>query len=785
MKETEGGALRRPDYYQSLVRVEKSEGRAMHCIRSRCMCIVLALLLAGAAMPAASGQAANLIQNFLLPDSLRQPQPDLQRRTIELPKKATRLDEMIPRMDYAATFLQPLPLGDVRIPTLTKKTVEMLGQNFFVVVDNTKYTTMSEVYRDNRLGGKSNYVTADAIVHPYLAFSNRVIADAIVEHIGPDLSSMLKAMLEKSLADYKQAEDAEVRDDIEHNISFLAVAVKLIDPKFFPSIPLRVVPMVQSDLGAIYKGVFAKCTSFDRDVDFSSFEPLGWYASSPELGNFYRCREWITQMSYPFADTAVGNRYRGNFFRRSALLYRALELATVGGQPAYDTWERLYKSWSLLGPQSKDWQENVISCAEYKSQLKAAGPDLKVTLNALAEPLFRTKLLLAVRRQKPLKLTATSVYDLDGSGGSSSAAPISFRLLPQVSDPEWPWLKFCTAVREQQQDNSASWPFSLLILHAWGAPQANNSLLDNYTKLDASLLAKLLPELDGRVMTRLPGGSVKPLDDRRWQILSAYFKLPPEGATPVSRSEGWMTRMLESAFAGWVDSHLAIAPASAASQAEVQSKADQAKTPAPMPVPATEPPAPPAPRRRTKTALFHSVQPTPEIFQNIGQDARRLQGTLAALGYLPDRHKARFADFIRLADRLQKIADLEAKVQALSFADMKLLANIDVVLDRVELPTAGTLPLQSPNPAQQDKIGAVSYGVNFGLGRPGQLFIILQEGTNWTLARGAVYTYYEVQGAPMTAEHWQRKLDNDLVKPAFWVERYDTVQEFVAQRKKF
>src|SRR5262249_38271828 len=154
----------------------------------------------------------------------------------------------------------------------------------------------------------------------------------------------------------------------------------------------------------------------------------GWYNSTPQLQNFYRCREWITQMSFPFTDVALGGKgSQGNFFRRSALLYRSLDMATIKGKPAFETWERLFKSWPLLGAQLKDWQENTISPMEYKAQVKTGSLDLKVTLNALAEPLFRTKLLLSVRRQKPLKLGAASIMDLANEKRSTSEGQVSFR----------------------------------------------------------------------------------------------------------------------------------------------------------------------------------------------------------------------------------------------------------------------------------------------------------------------------------------------------------------------
>ncbi len=732
-----------------------------------------ALAVACASPPAAIAQAPLL--NITPFSSETDPTPASRlRRPVVLPKKASKLEELITRKDYQITFLPPLPLNGVKIGGLTAKSTKMLGENFFVVVDNTKFTTMAEIYKENRIKGKSNYVTADSIIHPYLAFTNRVLADTVTNHIEPDLSEMLKAMLDIAQKDYKQAEDADVREDIEHIMAFLAVAVKLIDPKYTPPVPARVVKMVQTDLDSIYSGKGSTSTVFERAEDFSSYQPLGWYNATPQLQAFFRCREWITRMSYPFTDTQAG--LKGNNFRRSALLYRSLDLAKVQDRPAYEVWSRLYKSWPLLGAHLKDWGESTISPLEYKAQVKTAAGDLKVTLNALAEPFFRTKLLLAVRKQKPVKLGAASIFDLEEAGKNGPEEGVCFRLLPKSGDPEWPWLKACTTLWHGEDDTAAAgWPLSLLILHAWGAPQADNTLLDNYVKLDPKL-AKVLPSLEQLVMTKLPGGVVKPIEDRRWQILSGYFKTPTDNMQTVMRTEQWMTRLLESSFAGWVDSHLSLAPANWAVDTNAQQKPDgQGDADA----------AAREPQSKAKSTLFHYVQPSPEIFASIRQDALHLQESLTALNYLPEKFKERFSDFIRLSERLERMSSLELKGQKLPLSDVKLLQNIDMVLERVDLPTEGILPLHTPSdPRTGQSASASNTGVTFGLGRPGQLFIILQDGTNWTLGRGAIYTYFEVPGATLKAEGWRHKLDGDLVRPPYWAEKFDTVQDPLPLRTK-
>lgn len=712
--------------------------------------LLVSALAAVAALPAWPGSID--LQPFGLPARLPQP--------IQLQRKEPTIEEYFKRADISFGYVQPVPLQGVRIPGLSTKGVEMLGFNYFVVVANTKYADMAEVYRDNRLRGKSNFVTFDSVIHPYLAFSNGVIAGIIEQHLAPELAGLLKAMLAVALDDYKQADDSEVRDDIERNIAYLNVALKLADPGFAPSSVGRVPALVAADMEAIGSLKKGHSAIFDRDEDFSAYQATGWWAATSRLSDIYRMYQWLSRMAYPITDVTFGTQGgRGNNFRRSVLLFRCLDLAQVNGRPAYDHWLRLQNIWALAGAPLASWQESTLLPADYKSVMQVRGPDLKVTLSALAEPFFRTKLMLTIRKQKPVQLDATSIFEIDRSGTQGGSAA-SFRLFPVVGDPEWAWIRaMARQWKEDGNPDQPSTPVALLVLRAWGCPQANNILATNAFRLDPAL-TKYLPDLEHSVMQRQPGGKLVPVADRRWQILSALFEPPPECAQQVVRTETWMNRSIESAFAAWVDSHTAYAP-----------PGRQAQRPA-----ATQPETPPA----AKQASYHYLEPAPAAFRKIKEDAVAISAQLERLGLLSEENRARFADFARFAERLEKIAMMELRCEPLPPADMKLLGNIDIFLEKIVVPLPATLTAVPPGGISPSETGGTgsSGAVTFGLGRPGMLYVILQQGPNKTvLGRGAVYTYYEVAGGPIKQEHWLRKLQFDLVRPPKWTEHFDLVQQ--------
>ncbi len=145
-------------------------------------------------------------------------------------EKDTSLEAILKPQELPTTAVTPISLAGVKIPGVTAATTNLLALNHFVVINNTNFETMGELYRNNRLNGKPNFVTLDSIVHPYFATTNGLIAAVIEEHATPELKQILSAMLKASVEDYRNCEDAEIKDDIQRNLAFLIVALRLLDP---------------------------------------------------------------------------------------------------------------------------------------------------------------------------------------------------------------------------------------------------------------------------------------------------------------------------------------------------------------------------------------------------------------------------------------------------------------------------------------------------------------------------------------------------------------------------
>ncbi len=807
----------------------------------------------------------------------------VQQAPIKVERQTQKLQDIIPRQDIPYSYPPMIPLQGISISGLGSKAIASLGENYFVVKSNSGASKMSELYRENRLAGKANYVTIDCILHPYFAYRNRIGAELIKRQLMPLIKTLLLSMLRVAVSDHKQSDDPDVKADIESNMAFICLPLKLMDPAF--QIPAfgRVAQMVQADYDSVVFARSGHSAVFERNEDFQSYRPQGWYKSSPELINFYRIKTWLSHLNYPINDVTFDNGgIRANNFRRSVLLYRCIDLARIDGKPAYDHWTRLVKGMFLLGSKVEHWQERNLYCHDYKTVFKTRSTDLKVTLTALSEPLYRTKLLLAVRKQKPLSLGSTSIFDLEDQQLAKESGA-AFRLIPEIGYPEDPWIRYAAKLYPKPGVSTNIFPVALLDLNAWGAGQAGNFLLDSSWAMDESM-PRTVSELKRWVLRRALGGQVQPVECTVWNILSPSWILIPDGIQTALRCEMWANRRLETAFCGWLDSRLAIAPPhiaasmpaapantkpSAKTNAEESSseenKIGEALSSVPEPAPqkpaasshkavaasmvtrpqnansthnqntkvlsgkaqaasalqttkagplphaaatppgsrastagatngtapasasnSTNPTNPTNPAQRKvkpyvarRAARSHFLDPYPEFYNRLLLDTQQIEKEHLAQGFpLEPNLKRGLDDFARLFQRFVKIAKNEVEGINLVQEDLNLLANIDMILEKIDLPLANVFHVNALPEAGSTTQADPSAGFTMALGRPGLLYIILMNKNTkeWTLARGAVYTYYEQYGTEMNEESLISRIDRGAITTPYWTERFDFLQ---------
>ncbi len=725
----------------------------------------------------------------------------------QLDRKPT-LDDIFVRTEFDVNYLPPLNLAGLKMPGLITAALPLLGQNYFVVVNDTKPRSFADIYKENRSLNRPNFVTVDSFAHTVFAHYNSVVALVIEKRLRPQLLSLLQAILNSSCNDYNTTEDVQMRQDIDRNLAFLEVAIKLLSPEAKLPEKLHVSDMVASDLSRIESETPAYSAVFKRQEDFSMYHPLGWYAATPELSNYYRCRQWLGRTYLLLSDiTDEAGMGTGNEFRRAVLLFRSLSHAKFGESTGMKAWLNITKTMATIEPCASAATDGVLSPADFENAFGASEQDFTTTLEALSNPLSRARLFLTLKGKERQELGAKSVFELSRQKGHEHERR-SFRLFPSIAQPEVDWLARQIVHHKDASEGFSYMPIGLFFLHARGFRAATNILADNTWRFDESLALALadLTKIEGT-----PNKAVSLSNPTRtmWQLYSDYAESkPPSNQSPL-RTAAWLNCCLESVIASWVDSLTTIdtGSLSQAPKPTINSPKDAPANPEPVAkaseAPANQPPG--------KTSRYHVLEPCPNTYHALASYVDELECALSQLGLFPEQLRSRNQDFSRLAKRFTEIAKRELAGKTLDASDLALLSNIDQIYERVSFPAQGQLhlaygrvqskaPTKKPSAAGAEAIqpgdnlaegfelgkknlgkeSSPTDGMNLALGGPAVVEAIVQGSHGPLLARGAVFAYYEIPGSALSDAQLSRKLQYGFLKPPFWCEPFQIMKSGAA-----
>ncbi len=788
--------------------------------------IGLILLLAATINQAALGQVFNDIgapQKFKRPTEIRLTDDVPQRKLGPLTVK-----DIFPAMNLPFSAPQPVSLEGMKLPDLGSRSTKILGFNHFVVLQGTPAFSGSSalLYKDNREDNRSNFVTVDPFVHAYFVYSNTVALKVINETLYPELNTLLLALIDSCVKDYRACEIDEVKDDIQRNLAFVIVGLKLLDPKIVLADMGGASDLAQTEMALIAKGKRTRSVIFNREQDYSALNPTGFYASSERSANYYRSAAWLSYMYLTLSDVTIDSQTGGgNNFRRALLLYRAIELgrsnrgaaaarsivtaaaagASAGSgassnatnannannraQSLMPSWQRIYDISVALAP-SVLTREQTVYPREIKSMFQAGNLEFKDLLQTLAQPLSRARLLLSIKKQRPQGLDAASIFEMDKNRSPDENLMV-LRFLPPINSYELEWLKWQTTNYKEEGEDGLIDPLSLYLLYSWGSPIASNILNGLSDRLDPNLI-NTVPELTrvaGRRRVEADPNNAVCLAEKRWAIITEYFRPLKKNSQTSLMSENWSLQHVLSASAAFADSFTAYdrpvnaanssssvsssisnAPKNAAAASKVEASAKEPATLSRNEMNDAQRMF--APKQMVKKASnFHYLEPMPELFAKLSWFTQITASELTRLKCYPEDMRSRQSDFVRLLDRLTKIAEQELAVQPISATDFKLLANIDQILAVICPPESASVYVP----------GVGGGGASIGPGDSGQVYAIFSTDQGAYLSRGTTYSYFEAAGGPFKQQHWDRKQGFGFLRPPSWISKVDILSDAKAE----
>lgn len=704
-----------------------------------------------------------------------------------------------PTFNLNLTALQPLSLS-LKVNGLTAEQIKLLSYYHMLCLSGCQSETgaLSErfyqVYRRNRLSGKSNFVTADVILHGYFTYINSLTLKVVEDQLAAELLQFLRDLKDACVSDYRICDIAEIKDDIQRNLAYLLVAIKLLSPAENLPDYGGASDLMEAELNLIKKEEKGRSPIFNRDLDYSLFKPLGFYNQSGRARAFYSAYAWLSKQTFSLSDLTLNTQGGGgNSFRRAVLLFRALEVyKDKSGNALTAKWKRIN---DLVGAVSQGQlcREPTIYPDNMRGLYDGGKVEFKELFNSLSQPLSRARLLIAVKKLKPQGLDNVSIFNMNQGKKDEDTSPV-FRLFTQLSPVELDFLSEMAPYFQEEGQGKAVTPLGLLLLFAMGSPQASNTLAAMAEQIDSRTLA-VMPEfvkVMGRRTQALDASGKEPSfqTEKRWALLSDYFKVHKKGSQACLLSPSFMLQRQLSACGAFVDSlstydkaidnktsetasepnktanvlaNKNVNAAGSRTNSNSSSSSNSSFSSGAAGAPAQA--RPPSPPRPVKVSNFHYLEPSPLLYGHISTYIDETLRELKRLSALPQEFETKGEDFKRLCERFVKISEKELASEPLPVSDFRLLAAIDQVLPAICGPTRASITLRGGGNA------------TIGVGDPANLYVLFNTDQGPYLSIGGLYTYYEIGGGPFKSEHWARKLSFGFLRPPAFCQSFNVMEE--------
>ena len=217
----------------------------------------------------------------------------------------------------------------------------LIVQNGFGVVASSSGEDIIEPYRRLKEMGVPIFVTADTLLHLYhIQFDETLKEIEEREFYGAALE-LTKALLADALRQPEQYE-GHLREAARRNVTYFAVALKLLDPG--AEMPEGSAGVAGRELGLIeaHQG-FQFSPLFVYREDYSQYVPRGHYTRSAILERYFKALMWYGRMGFLLKSSDILPAPNAEIQTLGAsLIADALRRVEAGGQKAFETWNRIY-----------------------------------------------------------------------------------------------------------------------------------------------------------------------------------------------------------------------------------------------------------------------------------------------------------------------------------------------------------------------------------------------------------------------------------------------------------
>ncbi len=685
---------------------------------------------------------------------------------------------------------------------LNKRGNELLMTNGFVIIDYGYVDDIVAPYSAMERRGVPIFVTSDTLLHLYHIQFDEILKGAEEREFFDALLDMSAAMLERSVQDhgnYDNATDPEMKEAARRNVAYFAVALKLLQTpteeyngtEDIRKINFTVPDYVQSEVDCEIANIerhegFAASHIFNSDPnrlcmdeccyceDYSQYVPRGHYTRSEKLKRYFKAMMWYGRMAFLMKG---GNATECSGIETPLITEEDAKLATIqaslialelldtsaGNNTIQEHWNRIYSVTSFFVGTADD-----LTPYEYQSAIVAVfGSDFDTAELADDGKMLELKAELAGLKSPEIyggsgvcviypPITREKLYEcLDKTKGfrfmGQRFIPDSY-MFQQLVTPavgmyignETPFTMCVTGA-----GRARCFPRGLDVMAVLGSGCAENILReDGDTKYEGMNTSydKQLEELK----TEFSG-----FDTAEWNrnlYWSWLYTLKPllnefgDGYPTFMQTEAWQKKELQTSLASWTElKHDTIL------------YAKQSCTPPTCALP---------------QPIIGYVEPVPEFYARLLRLTEMTEDGLTDLDILNETEKKRLQSLERILNRLINISTDELENRELTEDDYEFIRDFGEHLDYVVtgVDTEGK---------ETTIVADVHTDCNTGM--------VLEEGVGYVklilvayrvpdgrilLGAGPVFSYYEFKhpvGDRLTDEAWKEMLQDNPPDVPEWV----------------
>jgi hypothetical protein len=191
--------------------------------------------------------------------------------------------------------------------------------------------------------GQPYFLTTDVAFHALHLNFDDLLKAFEKEWAGPRMCLILDATIEELLGYRSVLEGTALEPDLDLSITFLSVALKLLDESV--EIDSLAADLVQAQIGQILaEGGKQKSVSIPGfEDDYGAYKPVGHYAGDPNLESYFRAMNWLGRVNFEFENDESS--------RLPLLVTLALRRASLEDGHASEAWAEIHEVLTfLVGP---------------------------------------------------------------------------------------------------------------------------------------------------------------------------------------------------------------------------------------------------------------------------------------------------------------------------------------------------------------------------------------------------------------------------------------------------